>query len=171
LQMVAEKYGFALLLVHHNTKGGTAAGSQGLIDAVRIVLNVREGNPDDNVKIISVTKNNLAPKSVPEISFVIEDGGVREDARVRYLGDDDLVPADEPVTTGGEPLPDSGQGRLLAKLRSEPRLWSGQELATRTGIPYPSARTLLSRLTSSGLVVSPKRGSFAAIVPLRAAGP
>jgi hypothetical protein len=157
-QEVAEDTGVAFVFTHHTIKDGkTIAGSGQLRDAVRCVTMIKPDSSNDDIRVVTVDKNNIGLTDVPPLRYVIE--GAQPFSRVRFLPSDALQIDAE---TTGEPLPGTGRHALLEALRASPEPRTGKELAFDCGIPYHTARVLLSRLVDDGLAERIDRGIFQA---------
>jgi AAA domain-containing protein/IclR-like helix-turn-helix domain-containing protein len=151
LQRLARETGCAVVIIHHTRKDGTTAGSQGLIDACRCELRLaRDAQcPDD--RILSVARTNLSGQ-VPDVRFTFEGEGT--DTVVEWLSRDDLTAR---ANAWRKP---EGPVRVLAALNANSRPMSAQEIALKTGIPYPTCRVILHRLVKGGQVDAVARNSY-----------
>jgi hypothetical protein len=153
LEAFASDTGVALLIVHHFTKDGkTVGGSKTITDAARVVLQVKRSATRDTVRELSVLKSNVGSDS-SVVPYVIA-GTSDRDVHVEWLLDDDTA---ERETSRRE----TPEDRVLGVLRDAGEPMTGQEVAGRLRMSYGDVRVALHRLSASGHVVSPERGTYA----------
>jgi hypothetical protein len=156
LQDVCEDTGVGAALVHHTIKDGkTIAGSGQLRDALRCITMIRRDRSNEEVRVMTVDKNNIGLTDIPPLRFVIE--GAQPFSAARFLASDVL---ETDAETTGDPKPGTGRFALLEALRAVGGPRTGKELAFDCGIPYHTARVLLSRLVDDGYVRRQERGVF-----------
>ena len=91
LRALARDTGAAIVLIHHVTKSGKVAGSQGLMDGLRQVLTVAKSEDDPRVRMLHVEKSNLAADDLPDVRYCI--AGEWPDTRVHWQLQDAAGPA------------------------------------------------------------------------------
>jgi hypothetical protein len=144
LRRMARETGCAVILVHHETKSGSIAGGQALIDSARSVLRVSKG--DDGIRSVTVEKANMARDQADPVRYRLT-GSSWADTHVEWL-------------ESGAPVVDSApaQNAVLEALAKSATGLTAQQLAARTGISYGTVRVLLTKLKTRGLVASHQRG-------------
>jgi hypothetical protein len=145
----ARSTGAAVLAVHHVTKAGDVAGSKALVDGVRQVLTVSRDAADPRIRSVHVCKSNVAGDDARDIRYTLRGDGT--DTAVAWLAD-----------LAAQDIRGDGQARVLLLLRNTGHPVTAQEIASRTGIAYPTVRVLVHRLTTRGLVTSPGRNAYVA---------
>jgi hypothetical protein len=148
----AKDCGAAVLVIHHVTKAGTVAGSKAIEDGVRQVLTISRDTADPRIRSLHLHKTNVASDQLPDVRYTLTGSG--RDTRVEWLISDELNHGRGPSS--------NGQARVLMLLRNTTAPLSAQQIATRTGISYPTVRVLLHRLTGRGLVDSPSKNAYTA---------
>jgi predicted ATP-dependent serine protease len=81
LQAIAKRCHVAIILVHHFNKAGTVAGSQGIVDAARHVLEIRRAN---TLRQCRIYKTNLTDDDADLFDYYIT--GVKPAITVRFAG-------------------------------------------------------------------------------------
>jgi hypothetical protein len=144
LRRVARDTGVAIVVVHHLTKSKSVAGSRAVVDAARAVLRIEK--LDDGSRSVAPEKLNMSRAPSAPVRYRIEGSGVA--GHVGWIGE-----------TGPEPVAGApGQNAILRALATAAAGLTAQQLASRTGLPYGTVRTLLTKLKSRSLVASPQRG-------------
>ena len=145
LRALARDTGAAIVLIHHVTKSGKVAGSQGLMDGLRQVLTVTKSDEDPRVRMLHVEKSNLAADDLPDVRYCI--AGEWPDTRVHWQLQDAAGPA---------------QARILATVTAASGPLGLADIARRSGVPYGSARVLVSGLVQQGSLARAARGAYTA---------
>ena len=148
----ARDTGAAVLLIHHTTKAGSVAGSPAIRDSVRQVLTITRSAVDPRIRSVHVDKSNVASDTVPNVRFTLD--GTGTGTAVRWLTDIGQHEGRGPES--------SGQARILLLPRNTPHPMTAQEIASRTGISYPTVRVQLHRLVRAAKVTADGRNSFMA---------
>jgi RecA-family ATPase len=81
LQALAKRCNVAIILVHHFNKAGTVAGSQGIVDAARHVLEIRRAN---TLRQARIYKTNLTDDDADLFDYYIT--GEKPAITVRFAG-------------------------------------------------------------------------------------
>ena len=95
LQRLARDTGVAIVVVHHTVKSGAIAGSKTITDAARSVMTVSLDEEDNRVRVLEVTKSNIACKAGGAVRYVVD--GEWPATQVVYLPESASV-----VTEGGD---------------------------------------------------------------------
>jgi hypothetical protein len=151
LQAFAAASGAAVLAVHHTTKAGEIAGSKAIVDGVRQVLMIERDTADPRIRQLRVHKTNIVSDQTAGMRYTL--AGEGRDTTVEWLT--------EEAQHGRGPA-SNGQARVLMLLRNTTAPLSAQQIATRTGLAYPTVRVLLHRLAVRGLVESPSKNAYTA---------
>jgi AAA domain len=145
LRALARDTGAAIVLIHHVTKSGKVAGSQGLMDGLRQVLTVTKSEDDPRVRMLHSEKSNLAADDLPDVRYVIR--GDWPDTGIAWQLQDAAGPA---------------QQRILTTVNSASGPLGLQAISTRSGVPYDSARVLVGRMVKQGLLSRTGWGTYTA---------
>jgi predicted ATP-dependent serine protease len=86
LQAIAKRCHTSILLVHHFNKAGTVAGSQGIVDAARHVLEIRRAN---TLRQCRIFKTNLTDDDADLFDYYII--GQKPAITVRFVGNEKLA--------------------------------------------------------------------------------
>jgi hypothetical protein len=154
LQRLARDTGVAMVVVHHTVKSGAIAGSKTITDAARSVMTVSLDEEDTRIRVLEVTKSNIASKTGSAVRYVVE--GEWPATQVVYLpesaagvsegSDVSLSPALRIAATAGD-----GQRR------------TAQQVAREAGCSYQLARQLLARMESAGTIAQVTQGVYQAV--------
>ncbi len=164
LASLAGETGCTILLLRHPPKGQqtkaihAGGGSIGIIGAARVGL--LAVSTDSDTRVLSVTKNNLAPIP-PSLAYrlVTEDVNGIAAARVEWMGEYDAS-ADELVT--GEPVRFGERtGEVLAFAKDRDSTTPG-DVSGHLGIDAKRASEILARLADRGQLVKVSRGVYSA---------
>jgi hypothetical protein len=153
LMRFAEQTGVAVVVVAHNTKAGVLAGSQELSNCARSVLSLSVDPDDSRLRLLRLTKSNLAMLDSPPVRYRLE--GAPPRTRVIYYEGDDApapgVPADAPGVEACNPAP---QERMMRVMRNNPLpMMRFQRLALESGVPVAEARATADKLVAGGQLV------------------
>jgi AAA domain len=149
LRRMARDTGAAVVVIHHLTKKGDIAGSKAVVDAVRSVLLV--DRTEDGTRVVTVHKGNNVSDQAQPVRYRITGEGTA--AEIEWLGEDS--------GEGREGGP--AQRRVLTALALADRPLTGQQLASRTALPYGSVRVILFKLKQRGVAENVSRGLWTAI--------
>ena len=167
---LARDTGVAIVLMMHTTKDGkTVQGSAGIVQALRSLLSVTRDAINPAVRVLQVTKSNIADDStLTQVRYTLTGKG--RGTHVEYLSAEsdsaeDVVwhdYTDEEIKDGWSRdndirdgwTRDAGQGAILDALKfAYPQSMRAGDLATDTDISYIATRVLLSKLAKHGDVV------------------
>jgi len=102
LDGLAERFGCSLILLQHTVKDGSIGGSQGLVDAARLVLFMQRVKGSDGHARLSVFKSNIGPDAehgAADLRYCQTGAESELTRRVQWMDDADT----EPVTLAGAP--------------------------------------------------------------------
>jgi hypothetical protein len=168
LEAVARETGAAIVIVGHLTKTGAAqaqrnraaakdgmGGTKGLTNAARLMLTVVRDDADPRIRTISVAKSNgTDDRSAPAVRYTIEG----TPPKVRWL-----TAADGQGTarTGGQ---EAAVLEVLEQAAKHGAPVHARSIAIEAGLPYDTARVILSRLCAKGAArpVGSRSGLYAA---------
>lgn len=144
LKAVAESTGAAILLIRHLNKqdGGPAlyrgTGSIGLVGAARSAMIVGKHPSDDFVRVLGLTKCNLAEKSKPLSYRIISSGTV---SRIEWIGEADVDVQDIVVFRRRTEARKDAKAFLKQVLRNGPVMQEIiEQRASQEGISLPTLR-------------------------------
>jgi putative DNA primase/helicase len=87
LQRLAKETGCSVLMSHHLVKSGKVGGSQGLVDAARILYRVHRDKENPAIRVMSIEKSNVLG-DVDDVRYLL--AGEGHDTRVVWLSRDEL---------------------------------------------------------------------------------
>lgn len=147
LQELAEDTGAAILLVHHYIADQRkVAGSQGLIDALRVWSEVRRDPCNPEIRQLLNLKGNLM-KVDDQVKYRIT--GPAAHSYVEYL---------TPPPAIGSVSMDELMYRVLALLENAPAPVSAQRLAVYTRLTYTVIIQLMAKAVREGLAIEANGG-------------
>jgi predicted ATP-dependent serine protease len=117
LQDVAKDTGVCILVIHHFVKSGSIGGSQGLVDACRVVYTIKPDPDKPDLKVLGLEKANVLGKTGDLRYRIIEDG---HDSRIDWA---DTAAVEEQRSRWRE--------RLAARKHTDPGLDEVQALLKR----------------------------------------
>jgi AAA domain len=141
LDALCLEYGCGLVLVNHTVKDGSIAGSQGLVDAARLVLMYQPVRNYPGIKQLSILKSNIGP-----------DSEVIPPLRYRQTGDTDStrtvewLPAEQHARGAERHSAPATYSRALSVVRSAPEPAQGHAAVPE---PKPTAAELFQSLRRS----------------------
>jgi len=155
LAKLAESTGAAVLLTAHSLKGhdDIPEGGRSLVSIPRMVLTIQKSKDEPGIRTMSVYASNITD----------DQGG--EGYRYRLVKGD-IAPTIEwswdSVRTGPGPEA-TAQARILLLLKNTPEPLPLRLIAAKTGVMYPTAAVLLTRMKHRGQVVQgEERGTWTA---------
>jgi hypothetical protein len=152
LAKLAANTGAAVLLTAHSLKGhdDVPEGGQALVSIPRMVLSVQRSKDEPGVRTLSVYASNVASDSGGGFRYRLAGAGA--ETRIEWAWDS--------VRTGPGPEA-TAQARILLLLKNTPEAIPLRLVAARTGILYPTAAVLLSRMKKRGEVIpGAERGTW-----------
>jgi len=167
---IATETGCTVLLLRHPPKGPqtkaihAGGGSIGIIGAARVGLLAVDDPDDDETRVLTVSKNNLAPV-LPSLAYRLESVVVGEvdTSVVRWMGEH-RASATELVTRAPEDNSDTAV--VLALVNARPKMTAHDVNDLYPHITLDTARRILSRLNSTGKIDRPTRGVYCPVVRL-----
>lgn len=164
LARVADETGCTVMLLRHPPKGQqtkavhAGGGSIGIIGAARVGLLAMADPDDDDTRVLTVSKNNLAPMP-PSWGYRVESvtvGGV-DTSMVTWLGEHHAS-ATELVTRAPD---DTGNvAAVLALVNGRTKTTAHDVTDSHEYITYENARQILSRLAAKNRIVRDKPGVY-----------
>jgi hypothetical protein len=149
LKDIADTLGIAVVIIHHNRKGGdtdsdhmdSALGSTGIVATADAILTMRRKRGDSNATL-SATGRDFS------------------DTSYTLAWDKDICTW--AITGQGslQPTMTEAQQQIIDLLESEDRNWTTGELVEKTGKTPSALGNLLSRMKSDGLIDNPFRGQW-----------
>lgn len=154
LAKLAANTGAAVVLTAHSLKGhdDVPEGGQSLVSIPRMVLSVQRSKDEPGVRTLSVYASNVASDQGEGFRYRLAGSGA--ETHLEWAWDS--------VRTGPGPEA-TAQARILLLLKNTPGPVPLRLIAARTGILYPTAAVLLSRMKKRGEVIpGDDRGTWTA---------
>jgi AAA domain len=153
LQRLARDTGVAIVVIHHTVKSGAIGGSKTITDAARSVMTVTLDEEDTRVRVLEVTKSNIASGGQAAVRYVVE--GDWPLTAVTYL------PASAADVSEGSD-PSLSPALRVASVASDGQPHTAQQVAREAGCAYALARQLLARMENAGQLVQAAPGVYQA---------
>lgn len=170
LANLAAETGCTIMLLRHPPKGQqtkaihAGGGSIGIIGAARVGMLAVSDTDDDTTRVLTVTKNNLAPIP-PSLAYQLDTVTINgvDTALVRWIGEHHAS-ATELVTA----LPDAtgDTATVLAVVNARTKTTAHDVVDAYPHITLNTARRVLSRLSATEKIERETRGVYCPIVRL-----
>jgi hypothetical protein len=153
LQRLARDTGVAMVVVHHTVKSGAIAGSKTITDAARSVMTVSLDEEDTRIRVLEVTKSNIASRCDGAVRYVVE--GEWPATAVTYLPESASA-----LSEGSDPS--LSPAMRVAKAAGDGQRRTAQQVAREAGCSYALARQLLTRMVNADQLVQSSPGVYEA---------
>lgn len=154
MQRLARDTGIALVVVHHTVKSGAIAGSKTITDAARSVMTVSLDEEDTRIRVLEVTKSNIASRTGGAIRYVVD--GEWPATQVTYLPDSASA-----VSEGSDAS--LSPALRIGAIAGDGQRRTAQQVAREAGCSYQLARQLLTRMENAGAIAQVAPGVYQAV--------